>query len=89
MGVVVGEDVTVGICIVEVGSRVGKVCTEVAVPAQPATHELIHSKLNVRSNILFILKTYKDICSSPLDDPALTYAEFWQLYIEESLSITI
>ena len=25
MGVVVGEDVTVGICIVEVGSRVGKV----------------------------------------------------------------
>jgi hypothetical protein len=79
MGVVVGEGVTLGICAVKVGSWVGKVCIGVVALAQPANHELIHNKLNADRNILFITITCKDICSSPLDDLTLTYAECWQV----------
>ena len=86
MGVVVGEGVRVGICTVEVGFWVGAVCTGVAALAQPATHELIHSKLNANSDILFMTKTYKEISYSPLDDIALTCAEFWHSTLKRSCS---
>ena len=89
MGVVVGEGVTLGICIVEVGSWVGKVCTGVAALAQPANHELIHNKLNANSDILFIMKTCKDICSSPLHNLTLAYAEPWQFSIAETLFLLV